>query len=150
MKLFTNRERRALLFLAGILLLGLLIREGREYLGLSSAADTEERARLAASFEEGYAKYLTTSEPGPGDAKHDGVKRRIDINHAELAELQQLSGIGPVLAKKIIDYRDKNGYFQTVQNLIKVKGIGPKLLLRWEGQLVALPDTNFRKGITIE
>jgi comEA protein len=138
------------MFLAGILLLGLLIREGREYLGLSSAADTEKRERLAASFEEGYAKYLTTSEPVPGDAKHDGIKLWIDINHADLAKLQQLSGIGPVLAKKIIDYRDKNGYFQTVQDLIKVKGIGPKLLLRWEGQLEALPDTNFRKGITIE
>jgi comEA protein len=150
MKFFTHNERRALLFLAGILLLGLLIREGRNYFGLSSSADTETRERAAASFEEGYAKYLTTSASEQGDSRHDGVRHRIDINHADLVELQQISGIGPVVAKKIIDYRDKNGYFQTVQDLIKVKGIGPKLLLRWESQLAALPDTNFRKGITIE
>lgn len=150
MKFFTHSERRVLLFLLGILLLGILIREGREYFGKASSVDAANREAVANNFEEGYVKYLATSGAKQNDSRRDGIGYRIDINHANLVELQQLSGIGPVLAKKIVDYRDKNGYFQTVQDLIKVKGIGPKLLLRWEDQLAALPDTNFRKGTAIE
>jgi comEA protein len=149
-KFFTQRERRVLLFLAGILLLGLLIKEGRNFARKSSAADPAKREASAARFEEGYAKYLATAGTEDDNLAPGRFEQRIDINHADWEELQQLSGIGPVLAKKIVDYRDKNGYFQTVQDLIKVKGIGPKLLQRWEGQLAALPDTTFRKGIAIE
>lgn len=150
MKFFTQSEGRVLLFLAGILLLGLVIREGREYFTRSSATDEATRDAAAEQFEAGYAKYLTTAGTENDGLIQDRTGKRIDINHANRDELQILSGIGPVLAKKIIDYREKNGYFQTIQDLIKVKGIGPKLLLRWEDQLLALPDTNVRKGIAIE
>lgn len=131
-------------------MLGLLIREVRDYLGRPTPEDTAKHVQMEARFEEGYAKYLATAAPEGGSSIVADINRRIDINHADAVELQQLTGIGPVLAKKIIDYRDKNGYFQTVQDLIKVKGIGPKLLLRWEDQLAALPDTNFMKGTAIE
>ena len=53
---------------------------------------------------------------------------RININTASLAELQTLSGIGPVRAQAIVDYRNANGAFRTVDELVDVPGIGPATL----------------------
>lgn len=52
----------------------------------------------------------------------------VNINTANLTELCSLSGIGPVKAQAIIDYRKEHGPFQTPEDLIKVKGIGQKTL----------------------
>jgi competence protein ComEA len=48
----------------------------------------------------------------------------ININQATEAELCTLPGIGPSMAKKIIDYRNEHGAFQSGDDLKKVKGIG--------------------------
>lgn len=48
----------------------------------------------------------------------------VNINTATAEELQTLPGIGPVLAQRIIDYREENGPFQTVSELTMVSGIG--------------------------
>lgn len=53
---------------------------------------------------------------------------RININTASSAELEMLSGIGPVKAQAIIDYRSINGPFRTVDELLDVPGIGPATL----------------------
>ncbi len=50
----------------------------------------------------------------------------VNINTAAKEELQTLSGIGPEKAEAIIDYRTKNGPFQTVDDLAKVRGFGEK------------------------
>ncbi len=54
----------------------------------------------------------------------------ININTATADELERLSGVGPVLAKRIVDYRQANGLFTDKKDLLKIKGIGPKLYER--------------------
>jgi comEA protein len=54
-----------------------------------------------------------------------GAGELLDINHVGLYDLEALPGIGPVMAQRIIDYRDSIGGFNTIDDLKKVKGIGP-------------------------
>lgn len=52
----------------------------------------------------------------------------LNINTATAEELQSLSGIGPQMSKKIIQYREENGNFSSVDKLTNVKGLGEKTL----------------------
>jgi competence protein ComEA len=54
--------------------------------------------------------------------------QRVDINRATAADFDQLPGVGPVLAKRIMDYRKSVGRFHAVEDLRAVKGIGTKKL----------------------
>lgn len=53
---------------------------------------------------------------------------KININKATVQELEQLKGVGPKIAQKIVDYRDKNGPFKKPEDITLVQGIGPKIL----------------------
>lgn len=59
-----------------------------------------------------------------------GVTGLVNINTASAAELQTLSGIGPSMAQSIIDERTKNGAFASVDDLMRVSGIGEKKLAK--------------------
>ena len=67
----------------------------------------------------------------------------VDVNTADVDELDTLYGIGPALAQRIIDYREANGPFETVDELMEVSGIG-------EAKLADLRDraTVEDKGVT--
>ncbi|MBI3010461.1 MAG: helix-hairpin-helix domain-containing protein, partial [Candidatus Omnitrophica bacterium] len=58
------------------------------------------------------------------------ASRQIDLNAASAAELERLPGLGPRLAARIIAERDVHGPFYRVEDLLRVSGIGPKLLER--------------------
>ncbi|MDJ0624798.1 MAG: helix-hairpin-helix domain-containing protein [Candidatus Caenarcaniphilales bacterium] len=54
--------------------------------------------------------------------------QKININSVSEKELIQLKGVGPKLSKRIIEYRIEHGSFSSVDELLKVKGIGEKKL----------------------
>lgn len=59
----------------------------------------------------------------------------ININRANAAQLETLYGIGPSKAKEIIAYRKTHGSFKTVDEIVNVKGIGPKTLAKMRSQI---------------
>lgn len=52
---------------------------------------------------------------------------KININTANASEFETLQGIGPVLAQRIMDFREKQGSFKTTEDIMKVSGIGTKI-----------------------
>jgi len=64
---------------------------------------------------------LTT---GPAFAAEPAGK--VNLNTATVSQLEELPGIGPALAARIVDHRQKNGAFKSVQDVMAVKGIGEK------------------------
>lgn len=63
---------------------------------------------------------ITTLSPIP--ASEQSIK--ININTADKKELEKITGVGPVIAQRIIDYRQTNGPFQKIEDIKKVSGIG--------------------------
>jgi competence protein ComEA len=60
----------------------------------------------------------------------------LDLNSATLEELENLPGIGPVTAQKILDYRQQHGAFHSVAELQGVPGIGPAHMAQLKGLVI--------------
>lgn len=60
--------------------------------------------------------------------REEMAKAPVNINTASAIELQRLHGIGAVLSQRIVEYREANGPFNCVEELMDVSGIGPKKL----------------------
>jgi len=67
----------------------------------------------------------------------------VDLNRAAAEELAQVPGIGPVLAQRIVDWREENGPFRRIEDLLKVKGIGETSLAKLRPHVtVATPKSS--------
>lgn len=70
-----------------------------------------------------------TAAPAPANEPASKAQGLINLNTADVTTLDhELSGIGAVKAKAIVDYRDANGPFKSVDELLEVKGIGQATL----------------------
>ena len=73
-------------------------------------------------------KVYITTESGNNviikDKVEGGKKQKVNINEAKQEDFEQLPGIGPSIAKKIVEYREQNGKFTSIDELQEVKGIG--------------------------
>jgi len=63
----------------------------------------------------------------------------LDLNAATSADLQKLPGIGPALAARILEYRQKNGGFKKIEELMNVQGIGEQSFLKLKSLVVVTP-----------
>lgn len=59
----------------------------------------------------------------------------ININTASAEELEELPRIGPVIARRIVAYREEEGAFQNVEEIMNVKGIGEKTFLQFKDRI---------------
>ena len=78
-----------------------------------------------ATVSESTATPESPPESTQGAAYVDGL---LDINLASIEDLTTLPGIGPVLAQRIVDYREQSGRFSSVEELRNISGIGEKRL----------------------
>jgi len=80
-----------------------------------------ERLNMAAVLADGQQVLV----PARGEGQ-EGY--RLDLNSASVEELEALPGIGPALARRIVDYRTRMGPFASVDELSEVSGIGPAMV----------------------
>ncbi|HVL26174.1 MAG TPA: ComEA family DNA-binding protein [Thermomicrobiales bacterium] len=71
---------------------------------------------------------LTTADADVATSAPATDGNPLDLNHATASELEELPGIGEVLAARIVDYREEHGVFASIDELILVDGISPRLL----------------------
>lgn len=137
----TKEERNILLFLA--LGLGIGFVPEREHLRAP-----EDPPSVAAATPDSLAPPVLAAESAP-DSVHAATPvdssavpetlavsvdlYPIDVNHAELELLCELPGIGPSKATAILKEREQGGPFRTLDDLTRVKGIGPGTIRKFEG-----------------
>ena len=140
MTLFTKREKHVILFLVCTLILryGVKLYQGSHLyddfkpVTLIEKESFEKKARLA--YDTSKRKGLNSSESST-EKDYKAHTEIININTAEKQNLVKLPKIGTVTAERIIRFRDGYGPFKSIDDMLKVKGIGPKTLEKLKPQI---------------
>lgn len=154
-------EEKIMVDVAGAVLVPMVVelRTGsRVYEAIESAGGLRDDADMreinkAFILQDGDRIYVPTKEEsksgtapaGAGSGERNGnggspagsaASGKVNINTADEATLQTLTGVGPVTAKKIIDYRDGTGKFKSIEELKKVSGIGDKTFEKMKDYII--------------
>lgn len=108
------------------------VRDGMQIrVPVQKAARTNRTQRKNAQAKSGLGASTTkkSSSTRAGTEKNNSALQRVRINSASASELQQLPGIGPALAQRIVDTRSR-GRFASVEDLLRVLGIGKAKLAK--------------------
>lgn len=76
------------------------------------------------------AEQKTAAPAAKASATRATATAPVNLNTATQAQLETLPGVGPKAAERILEYRQKNGSFKKVEDLMNVKGIGEKAFLK--------------------
>jgi competence ComEA-like helix-hairpin-helix protein len=139
MRGFTRQEQRAILLLLSAFGIGALVwlyRQGRPLPPVNpvEVAILDEYARALGGDTSGL---VASTEAVDSRAKPvASILSQLDLNAAAEADLVRLPAIGPVMAKRIVEYRRAHGPFKRLEDLRKVKGIGAKTYAKLAAFLV--------------
>lgn len=116
---FTPQEIKALIFLLAALVIG-------GGITLYKRSHPDFAPELVSVYAEKAEMNLIQKENF--QSRKPEIKEKININKASAKQLENLPGIGPVLAKRIVLLRGSKGKFKKLEELLEVKGIGSKKL----------------------
>ena len=150
----TPGERKALLFLGAVLVLGGGVRVARA-VGSDSAVDSSAKAaieRQIAAVDS--VRKAGRKKKGRKPKKPEAaiIPAIVDMDVATAEEIETLRGIGPSLARRIVADRDTLGPFGSLDGLQRVKGVGPRLAQRIDSSvtfsLLPRPSTTASTRLT--
>jgi competence protein ComEA len=79
---------------------------------------------------------MAQAAAAPQDAADTkAVGAAVNLNTASASQLEAVPGIGPKMAQRIVEYRQKNGAFKKIEELMNVKGIGEKSFLKLKAHI---------------
>ncbi|GGE74697.1 helix-hairpin-helix domain-containing protein [Priestia taiwanensis] len=104
--------------------------------GFADHADSNG-VNLAATLQDEMVVYVPVIGEEQSTVQNGGETKdsKISINKATSEELQQIPGIGPTRAETIINYREENGPFKKIEDLLEISGIGEKTLEKMKDKI---------------
>lgn len=103
-----------------------IVRERDAHGPFATAGDLARVPGIGAGLVRRWEAVLSLSGHAPAASRK--LPSRIDLNRALPNELEQITGIGPALAGRIVETRSRRGRFDSLEELLEVPGIGPKTL----------------------
>lgn len=109
--------------------------EGADTTGLTLAAPLADGEKVHVPREGEDLAPAAGDAPAAGGGSEGSGAALININSADVAELDELPGVGEATARAIVEDRERNGPFSTPEDLMRVSGIGEKKFAKMEGMI---------------